>query len=82
MMIFKDMKNRYMKSIEFKTRQLRLDFECAASIALRVVADSIDDFRKWFKKWNVKVKQEKPVNKSKWLWVELKMLQANLRLER
>lgn len=66
-----------MKGIEFKSRQLWLDFECSASIALRVVADSIDDFRKWFKAWS-KQPKTKPVNKAKWLWVELTDIQTNI----
>ena len=58
-----------MKGIEFKTRQLWLDFECATSIAIRVMADSIENMRKWFKDW-----RKKPVNKNVnltiWLWTE------------
>lgn len=40
----------YMKNAEFKERQLWLDFACVASAAIEAVADSIDDFRRWFKK--------------------------------
>lgn len=65
-----------MKGTEFKSRQAWLNFECAASIALQVVAESIDDFRNWFKKWSAKPKA-KPVNKAKWLWSELTGIQQN-----
>lgn len=58
-----------MKGIEFKARQLWLDFECAASIALRVVADGIDEFRRWFKHWKAKPKT-KAVNFSGFLFSE------------
>ncbi len=64
-----------MKGIEFKSRQLWLDFECAAGIALQVVADSIDDLRKWFKEWKPKHIKVLIVNKSKWLWPELTSIQ-------
>lgn len=60
-----------MKSIEFKERQLWLEFECAAGIALQVITDSIDNFRKWFKRWNKKPAKNKKVNTSEWLWHEL-----------
>lgn len=68
----------YMKGIEFKSRQLWLNFECAASIALRVVADSIENFRDWFKAWKKQPAKTKPINRSKWLWVELKDIQTNI----
>lgn len=64
------MSRQYMKGIEFKSRQLWLDFECAASIAIRVMADSIENMRKWFKDWNKKP-TSKPVNLAIWLWPEL-----------
>lgn len=63
------MTRKYMKGIEFKSRQLWLDFECAASIALRVVADSIDNLREWFKEWKAKPKA-KAVNFSGFLFSE------------
>ncbi len=66
-----------MKGIEFKSRQLWLDFECAASIALNVMADSIDSFRVWFKAWKKQPAKAKPVNKCKWLWPELISIQTN-----
>ncbi|MGV3582889.1 MAG: hypothetical protein ACO1N8_11360 [Methylophilus sp.] len=64
------MSRQYMKGIEFKSRQLWLDFECATSIALRVMADSIENMRKWFKEWKKKP-AIKPTNPNKWLWIEL-----------
>lgn len=60
-----------MKSNEFKARQLWLDFECAASIALQVVADSIDNFRKWFKEWKPQKDKKPAINNSGWLWHNL-----------
>lgn len=68
-----------MKGIEFKSRQLWLDFECAASIALNVMADSIDEFRAWFKTWSKKEPKTKPMNKAKWLWSELAGIQQNFK---
>ena len=70
-----------MKGIEFKSRQLWLDFECATSIALLVVADSIESFRGWFKAWKKQPAKTKTVNRSKWLWVELTGIQTNTRKE-
>jgi len=67
-----------MKGIEFRSRQLWLDFECAASIALRVIADSIDSFRSWYKAWKGEKPKAKPINKAKWLWSELTGIQQNL----
>lgn len=49
-----------MKSIEFKSRQLWLEFECAVSDALRVVADSIENLKKWFKDWKPKKVKNRP----------------------
>lgn len=66
-----------MKGIEFKSRQLWLDFECATSIALRVVADSIESFRNWFKEWKGSKPRKIIVNKSKWLWPEMTGIQQN-----
>lgn len=64
------MSRLYMKGSEFKESQLWLDFECAAGIALRVVAGSIEEMRKWFKAWKPKQVKVKEVNFSMWLWRE------------
>lgn len=70
-----------MKGIDFKARQLWLDFDCAASIALCVVAGPIDDFCNWFKTWKGIKPKTKSVNKVKWLWVELTSVNKALNLE-
>lgn len=43
-----------MKSLEFKSRQMWLEFECATHDALLAVAKSIENLRKWFKAWKPK----------------------------
>lgn len=74
------MKSRkYMRSKEFKARQMWLDFGCAVSTALRCVADSVENFRKWFKAWKPKKQQEKTTNKAKWLWPELIAIQQTFK---
>jgi antibiotic biosynthesis monooxygenase (ABM) superfamily enzyme len=50
----------YMKGIEFKSRQLWLDFDCAIADALRAVADGIEGFRAWFKAWQPKKTKDYP----------------------
>lgn len=40
-----------MRSPEFKARQLWLEFVDATGIALRAIAEKIEDFRNWFKSW-------------------------------
>jgi hypothetical protein len=56
-----------------------LEFECAVSDALRVVADSIESLRKWFKDWKPKKVKICMSNKSKWLWVELINIQGEFK---
>lgn len=53
---------KYMKSAEFKARQLWLGFVDAVGIALEVIADSIDNLREWFKKWSKKPMKNKADN--------------------
>lgn len=67
----------YMRNGEFKERQLWLDFECAVSIALRVVADSIENIRKWFKDWRKKP-VTKCVNLTIWLWPEFENMTTEI----
>lgn len=65
----------FMKSKEFRERQLWLAFECAAGIALRAIADGMDEARRWFRGW-VKVFRFKANGKtSKPVQFELVLLQ-------
>lgn len=59
------MSRLYMKSDEFKSRQLWLDFGCAASIAYEILQKSVMDFRQWFKEWKPKKVVVKAVNLAK-----------------
>lgn len=74
------MSRLYMRNVEFKERQMWLDFECAVGIALRVVAGSIEDMRKWFKGWKGVKPKVKAVNKARWLWIELSMIESEFML--
>ena len=55
---------KYMKSDEFKLRQLWLEFVDAAGIALRTIAEKIEGFREWFKKWRNKPMKNKFDNRT------------------
>lgn len=66
-----------MRSREFRERQGWLAFECAAGIALQVIADSMDEARRWFKGW-VKVFRFRPkVKTDNFLQFELVLLQRD-----
>lgn len=68
-----------MKTLKFKSRQMWLEFGCAAGEALRVVAESIESFRAWFRAWKPKKVKISMVNRSKWLWVELTSVQGEFK---
>ncbi|ODU29035.1 MAG: hypothetical protein ABS93_02525 [Thiobacillus sp. SCN 62-729] len=40
-----------MAGVEFKGRQMWLDFKDAVGPALEAIADGVDKSRKWFKAW-------------------------------
>lgn len=53
---------KYMRSEEFKARQVWLKFTDAVGIALEVIADSVDSLREWFKAWSKKPMKSKADN--------------------